>query len=379
MKLGMAERALPMLLAFSWLGACQTGSGSAEPGRWRLVEEWRLGTAEDGPEAFGQIRAILVDRRAHVWVLDSKTQEIRVFDSTGGFVRTVGRSGSGPGEFVGATGMAQGADGTIWVADPNSMRLTGFDEDGRFAGQALAPAQGYGYLWEGAVDSTGRLWDPFRTIDSARPEGRLRYRRFAPGMARADTVDLAACRPPPDRPTPPVIRGHGGGASIPFLPTALTAIDFNGQVACIPWSAEYSGVIVDLVGGDTLVRFHRRASMIAVRPAERDSEIAGLTKFSKQIGADFSAAMVPTEQPAIVRLHFDDRGRLWVRRITEAGRTEFDRFDGKGRLEATITTLISPGYPAPVFRGDRVYFVLQGPDDIPQVTRLRIDRTPEPR
>ena len=375
----MAERTLPILLAASVLGACQTGSGSAEPDRWRLVEEWRLGTAEDGPAAFGQIRAILVDRRAQVWVLDSKVQEIRIFDSAGGFVRTVGRRGSGPGEFVGATGMAQGADGTIWVADPNSMRITGFDEDGRFVAQALAPNQGYGYLWEGAADSAGRLWDPFRTIDSAGPEVRLRYRRFTPGMARADTVDLAACQPPPGRPTPPVIRGHGGGAQIPFQPTALTAIDFNGQLACIPWSAEYSGVIVDLIGGDTLVRFRHAAPMIPVRPAERDSEVAHLTTFSKRIGAEFSPSMVPTEQPAIVRLYFDDRGRLWVRRITERGWTEFDQFNREGRLEATITTSISPAYPAPVFRGDRVYFVVDGPDDVPQVARLRIDRTPVPR
>ena len=351
---------------------CRTAPDPIQPGRWHLVEEWRIGSAEEGPTAFGDVRSILVDRRGQLWVIDFAAQDIRVFDSTGGFVRTVGRRGSGPGEFVGAAGMIQGPDGTIWVQDPNSVRLSGFDEDGRFTVQATAPNMGYGYLWAGGVDSTGRIWDEFLTRDST-GGSKHRYRRFEPGMARADTVDLAPCNVPPNQPRPRIIQGRGGGAWIPYQPTSVTAPDFNGRLACIPWTAEYSGVILGLLKGDTLARFHHPAAMIPVRPAERDSEVARLTAFSKKIGAEFAPSTVPTEQPPIVRLHFDDGGRLWVQRITADGRTEFDRFDREGRLEGTITTAVSPGYPAPVFRGDRVYFVVEGQEGVPQVVRLRID------
>lgn len=84
---------------------------------------------------------------------------------------------------------------------------------------------------------------------------------------------------------------------------------------------------------------------------------------------------MPTEQPPVVRLLFDDQGGLWVQRVTAEGRTEFDRFDRNGRLEAAITTPVSPAYPRPVFRGDRVYFAVYDKDDVPQVVRLRIERS----
>lgn len=368
-----ASVAIAIAAAVVLTPGCRAGPDPAQPGRWHLVEEWRVGTTEQGPAEFGQINSILVDRRGQLWVIDRGAQDIRVFDSTGRFVRTVGRRGSGPGEFVGATGMIQGTDGTIWVQDPQNVRLSGFDQDGRFTVQVSAPSMGYGYSSTGGVDSTGRIWEDFMGLDST-GHPTWRYRRFEPGMARADTVDLATCGIPPNHAEPRVLEGRGGGATIPYQPIATTARDFNGRLACVPWTAQYSGVILGLLKGDTLGRFHHTAAMIPVRPAERDSEVAQLTAFSKKIGAEFAPSTVPTEQPPIVRLHFDDGGRLWVQRITADGRTEFDRFDRDGRLEATITTAVSPGYPAPVFRGDRVYFMVEGLEGVPQVVRLRIDR-----
>lgn len=332
---------------------------------------------EPGPAEFSEINSILVDRRGQLWATDKSAQDIRVFDSTGRFVRTVGRRGSGPGEFVGATGMIQGTDGTIWVQDPQNVRLSGFDHDGRFTAQVSAPSMGYGYSSTGGADSTGRIWEDFMGRDST-GQPTWRYRRFEPGMARADTVDLATCRIPRSRTEPKVLQSRGGGAMIPYQPIAITARDFNGRLACIPWTAEYSGVILGLLKGDTLARFHHTAAMIPVRAAARDSEIAKLNAFSRKIGAEFSPSTVPTEQPPIVRLHFDDGGRLWAQRITADGRTEFDRFERDGRLEATITTPVSPVYAAPVFRGDRVYFVIEGLEGVPQVVRLRIERSPSP-
>ena len=369
-------RAWITLLASGLTAGCSATPDLAQPSRWHLVEDWRVGTTKEGPEEFGRINSILVDHRGQLWATDVTAQVIRVFDSTGKFVRTVGRRGSGPGEFVGVTGMIQGPEGTIWVQDPRNVRLTGFDEDGRFATQVSAPTMGFGYAGAGGADSAGRIWEDFRTADSTGRTIIVRYRRFEPGMARADTEDLATCKIPTNRPEPRVLQSRRGGATIPFQPTAVTAVDFNGQLACIPWTAEYSGVILDLLNGDTLVRFHHRAAMIPVRQAARDSAIAELTKFGKELGAEFSPATVPTEQPPIVWLHFDDGGRLWVQRITALGRTEFDRFDRTGRLEATITTPVSPGYASPVFRGDRVYFVVEGQDGVPQVVRLRIERSP---
>jgi 6-bladed beta-propeller len=38
--------------------------------------------------------------------LERQEEQIRVFDSTGAYVRTIGREGAGPGEFKQAVGLA---------------------------------------------------------------------------------------------------------------------------------------------------------------------------------------------------------------------------------------------------------------------------------
>jgi len=59
--------------------------------------------------------------------------EVLVLDSTGAFLRTIGRAGSGPGEFVSPTGLGWWGD-TLWVGDARGARIQLFDEQWESAG-----------------------------------------------------------------------------------------------------------------------------------------------------------------------------------------------------------------------------------------------------
>lgn len=60
----------------------------------------QLGTQSDaGPESFFRITDVTLDAR-RVYVANMGTDELRVFDRTGRYVRTMGRHGFGPGEFT---------------------------------------------------------------------------------------------------------------------------------------------------------------------------------------------------------------------------------------------------------------------------------------
>ena len=63
--------------------------------RWTLTEELRIGSVDEGPAMFSDIRGFGVLPDGDIWVLDYKTQDIRVFDSVGKFVRVIGRPGAG--------------------------------------------------------------------------------------------------------------------------------------------------------------------------------------------------------------------------------------------------------------------------------------------
>ncbi len=128
--------------------------------RWSLREELRLGSADsDGPDMFGRVVDVALDATGRVWVADGQNFQIRVFDTQGRHVRTIGRKGGGPAEFEEIDGMDLGPDGNLWVLDGGNARFAVYDTAGRLAathprntGAAMVP-------WPGGFDARGRLYD----------------------------------------------------------------------------------------------------------------------------------------------------------------------------------------------------------------------------
>lgn len=112
-----------------------------ERSAWQLTDEVKIGARHgEGPEVFGDVRSLALDDAGRVYVLDFHVQEVRVFDSDGSYVRTIGGRGGGPGEIGGATGIIVDPSGRLWVPDYRNQRYSLFDSSGvlakscRFAG-----------------------------------------------------------------------------------------------------------------------------------------------------------------------------------------------------------------------------------------------------
>ncbi len=78
-----------------------------------------------------------------VYVTDQNDRVLQ-FDNQGGFVKRFGSSGVTPGQFSGASGIAAGADGNVYVADEGNDRVQRFDSSGAAlsAWGSTGPAQG---------------------------------------------------------------------------------------------------------------------------------------------------------------------------------------------------------------------------------------------
>lgn len=93
-----------------------------------LVQE--VGSTFGGADySFFRIADLAVDDAGQLLVLDAGNKEIAIYDSTGTFVRRMGREGAGPGEFSTPTNMMV-TDGEIVVFDPRQGRTTRFDRNG---------------------------------------------------------------------------------------------------------------------------------------------------------------------------------------------------------------------------------------------------------
>ncbi|MEX1183550.1 MAG: 6-bladed beta-propeller [Gemmatimonadota bacterium] len=96
------------------------------------VEDLRLGSLADPDSGFSRIGAVAVDQDGNVYVVEQQPPEIRVFDAAGTPLRTIGRQGQGPGEFV-RPGLIGILLDTLWVNDPGLGRVTLFLLDGSVA------------------------------------------------------------------------------------------------------------------------------------------------------------------------------------------------------------------------------------------------------
>ncbi len=341
--------------------------GLWKPGEaWRVVEEARIGTESgDGPASFSQIRAFEVDRAGRIYVLDSEAQEIRVFDSTGAWVRTIGRKGGGPGEFKQAIGMRWDPAGRLWVVDQANGRFSLFDTAGTLLTSYTRLTNGV-FTW----DWGGSFVPGHGLVDIA----------YSPGMERQALVLLdSAARATPD--TFPVRRFDAPAfeisdknrhisANIPFAP----ALDWLIGPAGDFWygiSDSYR-IVHRRLEGDTLRIIEKAWTPVRVTQAERDTALQRYEWFTRQ-GGTVDASRIPDTKPAFERLTVDDRGDLWVR-PGGAPAGLYDVFDPEGRYLGVVHAGVNLKYQRPLIRGDHLYAAVVDTLGVPYMVEARIER-----
>ena len=96
-----------------------------------------------------------------VAVSDALNFRVQLFDRRGGFLRTVGVQGDGPGQFARPKGVAVDSEGRIHVADAAFSNVQVFDGRGRLLVAYGSIGNGDGQLWmpEGlSIDGEGRVY-----------------------------------------------------------------------------------------------------------------------------------------------------------------------------------------------------------------------------
>lgn len=138
----MKERVLGFWLLFCggicsvWYAACTNSTTRTLPVIRYLtkVGEIEKGFSSEGENYFWKISSLCCDRENRLFVSDSGWNKIFVFDSMGKFLRSIGRAGQGPGEFMAnpksnALKINLGNNGKLCVLDSDSSRFSVFDQN----------------------------------------------------------------------------------------------------------------------------------------------------------------------------------------------------------------------------------------------------------
>ena len=318
---------------------------------WQVVEDLRIGSAmSEGPDLFGGIYSFDVDAWGRIFVLDDQAQEVRIFDSEGTFVRTVGTKGEGPGEFTQAGSVDLSRNGEIWVMGMGQGRVSIFDTTGTYLRQERTNAGGMIMKpYPGGFDPMGR----YNVVILSR--GR-RMARFDQSFTPIDRIAV------PENP----LEGE-------FFetPTMSVAVPFQGSMV---WRSSPTGTVWTLLtgryeltemttGGEVLRRVTKDHESIPVTDAEREEAIEELEWFTSQ-GGQIDRSKFPKSKPVTASFFIDDEGNLWVeRRVAAAAEDDegrlFDLFNAEGRYLGTLRLPFELAWsiPEPIVRKGVLYGV----------------------
>lgn len=111
--------------------------------------------------------------------------QLLMFASDGRYLRSLGRSGRGPGEFVRVTSLHVGPRDSLLAFDTSLQRLTVFTPDGRLARTAQYR------IVPGLAGTTGKLFSISRLLDGTLVgQGAETFRQGRPGQLVRDTVAI---------------------------------------------------------------------------------------------------------------------------------------------------------------------------------------------
>lgn len=122
-----------------------------------------------------------------LWVADAAQHAVLAFSLRGELLTTLGRRGTGPGEFNFPTHLAADDGGRLYVTDSMNARVQVFDVEGGFVAQLGKPGDSPGHFGRPkgvAVDRRGRVYVVdalFDTVQIFDREGRLLLNLGEPG------------------------------------------------------------------------------------------------------------------------------------------------------------------------------------------------------
>ena len=90
----------------------------------------RIGAEQAGPYQFSFVHQGLLMDDGQIAVVELSANEVRLFDRSGRHLRTVGRTGKGPGEFQVISGLFRYPGDSLAAFDPTERRLTIFPRAG---------------------------------------------------------------------------------------------------------------------------------------------------------------------------------------------------------------------------------------------------------
>ena len=384
----------------------RTTGGSDAATAQTLTQELAIGVEEGADEyTLGQITEVEVGPGGEIYVFDRQVPVLRMYDSAGRHVRTLGRKGGGPGEYQAANGLGVHRDGRVVLWDAGKASINVYGATGETATSWPVPGGG-GFYTSNALftDTAGSTYIRTTIADPPRTGNALQGRVFGvTGLVKWNregaVVDSLM---PPQSPIEPAYivaqrEGSTSRNSVPFAPSFAWTFSPLGYFV----SARTDRYAVTLAPSDgRVMRIEREIDPVPVDADERaDAELVATAGMRMTDPTwRWSGPSIPSTKPFIRSLAAGDDGRIWVsvarpgERVPEGERAPppsvqvgevtrppepkwrqplvYDVFDPNGQFLGRVAAPAKTSFRA--MRGDHVWAVRRDSLDVEQVVRYRL-------
>jgi len=336
---------------------------------WRFELAFTLGGKETDEESFYELSGayVGVDGTGNIYVLDTSGKRVMVFDADGGFLRSMGSEGGGPGEVRFPFALGVSPSGVASVFDISKRGMVRFDSDGATIEEIRVT---FPYGGGPIVDRDGTLVFPVQELD---PESATFTDRLL-AISGADTVRIVSNV----RPAGGTITLESCGMRLQAIPPVFSPTlrwSPSGDGVAVVTTSEYD---IAFYRRDTLARLLRRP----LTPPRSSHEVAVATiGDGMRVVAGSGMRICDPEEvveqrgiaetiPLIGSLTPGPGGTLWVRRSAGPGAPEpIDVFDQDGTYLGTLPDR-SP-FPVAVSR-ERIIAIQTDDMDVDRLAVYRI-------
>ncbi len=348
---------------------------------WKLAEVYRVGgsTATGSAELVHPL-SVAVDQAGGIYVGDMNPAVVKQYGPTGAYIRSIGREGSGPGEFK--AGLVATAPGLLVVNDPGTARTSVFDSAGGFLRSWNSACCNYTPIF---VSSDSVIYVPTSGKSTgARRSSDKYYLRTRLDGTLVDTFHIAGPEGvvEPRRWSFESANGNQYFVPIPLVPAVWMTVNPAGG-AVLGWSGAYR-FFGTRTGLDTTQIVTLETSPVTVTDARRtrirDSMVdrwgnGGIDQ--KATDEAFTLADIPSTAPYFESIAVDGSGNRWVRRDDGGDRAaaRFDVFDSTGAYLGAVPVPAEFGNGwKTVWGTERVATMVEDKDGFPVVVVYRVER-----
>lgn len=283
-------------------------------------EEFSIGEGEFDEDMFAELTSLDVDGNGNIYILDRKDKKVKIFDSSGKFVKKFGKEGQGPGEMSLPVSIQVTPSNELVIGDAANQRLMFFSLDGEFQREMSTALKAQGLvlpLFDSQGDIIGQ--QVVVTEESQILREVRKYDSELNSLFTITSIDITA-----------IVQGKIN----PFELVFFYQLGKDNDIYCSnPNDYEIKVLNTD---GELVKRILKDYDSVKVTEKDKEEffervpEIAGPIKDRIEF---------PNVYPAYQNFTLDEERRLFVRTFEkgkEEGEFFFDVFDVEGRYIAKI-------------------------------------------